>query len=341
VTEAARQGGTPVTSVVVADIGGTHARFAIAEVAAGRVISLGEACTLRTADHASLRTAWEAFSQRIGGPPPPAAAIALAGPVSGEVLKFANIPWVIRPALIPEQLGVDRFILVNDFGAVGHGVGALAPEHFRHLTGPEQPLPTEGVITVLGPGTGLGVAQVVRRGGRHQIVETEGGHMDFAPLDSLEDSILAFLRARYRRVSVERVLSGPGLANLFEALGAIEGRAVRTGDDAALWGAALDGADSLAAAALDRFCLTLGAVAGDLALAHGAGAVVIVGGLATRLADHLPGSGFRQRFIAKGRFEHRMAKMPVSLITHPQPGLYGAAAAFAARLEDETSPADR
>jgi glucokinase len=322
-----------MTQLVAADIGGTHARFAIAEVANGRVMSLGPPCTLKTAGYASLQTAWEAFGLELGRPLPPAAAIAVAGPVSGEVLKLTNIPWIIRPALIPEKLGVDRFTLVNDFGAVGHAVGQVGPEHFRHLCGPERRPPTGGVVSILGPGTGLGVAQLLRRGGRDVVVETEGGHVDFAPLDSLEDAILGFLRARYRRVSVERVLSGPGLANILEALGAIEGRAVRTGDDAALWAAAIDGADSLAAAALDRFCLSLGAVAGDLALAHGAEAVVIAGGLGLRLADYLPRSGFRQRFIAKGRFEHRMAKLPVSLITHPQPGLFGAAAAFAAEHE--------
>ncbi|MEO5640765.1 MAG: glucokinase, partial [Sphingomicrobium sp.] len=100
-------------------------------------------------------------------------------------------------------------------------------------------------------------------------------------------------------------------------------------DDKMLWATALDGADALAAAALDRFCLCLGAVAGDLALAHGANAVVIAGGLGLRLKDHLPKSGFADRFIAKGRFERRMEAIPVKLITHPQPGLYGAAAAFA------------
>ena len=133
----------------------------------------------------------------------------------------------------------------------------------------------------------------------------------------------------FRRVSVERVASGRGLWNLYEALGAIEGRPLTFHDEKELWGAAMAGTDSLATAALDRFCLTLGAVAGDMALAQGAIAVVIAGGVGLRLADHLPRSGFRDRFIAKGRFERRMDDMPVKLITYPQPGLFGAAAAFA------------
>ncbi len=185
------------------------------------------------------------------------------------------------------------------------------------------------VISIVGPGTGLGVAHVLRRDGRNLIVESEGGHIDFAPLDTLEDAILQQLRRRYRRVSVERIVSGPGLMNIYEALAAIEGRAVQPIDDKALWALALAGSDNLAAAALDRFCRCLGSVAGDIALAQGGTAVVIAGGLGLKLADHLPRSAFAQRFAAKGRFEALMASLPVKIVTHPQPGLYGAAAAFA------------
>ncbi len=318
-----------MSEVVAVDIGGTHARFAIAEVEAGRVVAVGEECTLRTADHASLQTAWEEFGQRLGRPLPKAAGIAVAGPIKGEVLKLTNNPWVIRPAWIPRKLGAERYALVNDFGAVAHAVAQLDDGHFTHLCGEDRPLPQEGVISIVGPGTGLGVAQLLRRDGRYHVVETEGGHIDFAPLDSLEDQILAHLRRNYRRVSVERVASGGGLANIYHALAAIERREVRFGDDRTLWAAALSGEDSLAAAALDRFCLALGAAAGDIALAQGAQAVVVAGGLGLRLADHLPKSGFRDRFIAKGRFERMMDEMPVKLITYKQPGLYGAAAAFA------------
>jgi len=323
-----------VTEIVAVDIGGTHARFAIAEIAGGRVLSLGEDCTLKTAEHASLQTAWEEFGRRTGRDLPPAAGIAVAGPVQGEVLKLTNNPWVIRPAWIPQKLGAERYALVNDFGAVAHAVAQLDDTHFRHVCGPERALPDEGVISIVGPGTGLGVAQLLRRDGSYHVIETEGGHIDFAPLDMLEDRILTELRKRYRRVSVERVAAGPGLANLYEALAHIEERPAVYSDEKALWAAAMRCEDSLAAAALDRFCLSLGAVAGDIALAQGAGAVVIAGGLGLRLADHLPSSGFRGRFIAKGRFERRMDDMPVKLITHPQPGLFGVAAAFVARFGD-------
>jgi glucokinase len=315
--------------VAVADVGGTHARFALAEIKKGGVISLGEPVTLKTAEHASFQTAWEEFGRRERIELPKELAIAFAGPVGGDTLKLTNNPWVIRPALIKERLGVDRYTIVNDFGAVAYAVATLGDEDFRHICGPERALPSEGVISIVGPGTGLGVAALLRKPDHYEVIETEGGHVDFAPLDSLEDKILTQFRRHFRRVSVERAASGQGLWNLYEALGAIEGRDLTFHDDRALWAAALEGNDSLANAALDRLCLTLGAVAGDMALAQGATAVVIAGGVGLRIADYLPRSGFRDRFIAKGRFERRMDEMPVKLITHPQPGLFGAAAAFA------------
>ena len=315
--------------IVAADIGGTHARFALAEIDSGHVVSLGDPVTLRTAEYASFRTAWEEFGRQSGSDLPDALGMAFAGPVGGELLKLTNNPWVIRPALMEEKLGVTQYRIVNDFGAIGHAVTELGDEHFFHLAGPDTALPREGVTTIVGPGTGLGVAQVLTEGGHTHVIETEGGHVDFAPLDSLEDQILKHLRRSFRRVSVERIVSGSGLVNIYTALAAIEGKAVTPPEDKALWSAALEGSDALAAAALDRFCLALGAVAGDIALAHGANGVVIAGGLGFRLRDHLHKSGFDDRFIAKGRFERRMEAIPVKLVTHPQPGLFGAAAAFA------------
>ena len=314
--------------IAVADVGGTHARFALAQIDGGRVISLAEPVTLKTSEHGSFQLAWQDFCRR-AGEQPNELAIAFAGPVGGELLKLTNNPWVIRPALIKERLGVDRYTIVNDFGAVAYAVATLGDEHFRHLCGPQRSLPETGIISVVGPGTGLGVAALLRTAGTYEVIETEGGHVDFAPLDVLEDRILVELRRSFRRVSIERIASGRGLWNVYEALGAIEGLNLTLHDEKELWTAALAGSDSLANAALDRVCLTLGAVAGDMALAQGASAVVIAGGVGLRLADYLPQSGFRDRFIAKGRFERRMDEMPVKLITHPQPGLVGAAAAFA------------
>jgi glucokinase len=321
-----------VTEIVAADVGGTHARFAIAEVEGGRVLSLGEPVTLKTAEFASFQTAWAAFGERIGRPLPRAAGIAVASPVGGDLIRFTNNPWIIRPALIPERLGVDAHVLVNDFGAVGHAVAQVGEEQLVHLCGPDVPLPAEGMTTICGPGTGLGVAAVLKRDGSYRVIETEGGHIDYAPLDAIEDAILKRLRRTYTRVSAERICSGPGIVAIYETLAELEGRPVPSRDDKAIWAEALEGSDPLALAALDRFCLALGAVAGDLALAHGAHGVVIAGGLGLRIKDRLHDSGFDDRFVAKGRFRSMMAAIPVKLITHPQPGLFGAAAAFAQRF---------
>ena len=319
-----------MTAIVAVDIGGTHARFALAEVDAGKVINLGEAVTLKTAEHASFQTAWQEFQRMNGAPLPPATAIAIAGPVDADVIKLTNNPWIIRRSMVCEKLNVDTFVIVNDFGAVGHAVAQAGPEHFHHLTGPDQAFAPEGTLSIIGPGTGLGVAHVARTGGVYHVQATEGGHIDFAPLDAIEDAVLARLRKRYRRVSIERVVSGPGLVDLYETLAAIEGRAVQQYDDKTLWQMGMSGEDSLAAAAVDRFCLSLGSVAGDITLAQGGFAgVVIAGGLGLRIKDSLVRSGFAERFRAKGRFEGLMASIPVKLITHPQPGLFGAAAAYA------------
>lgn len=315
--------------IAVADVGGTHVRFALAEIDSGRVVDLDDPVTLKTSEHGSFQLAWQEFGRRAGIELPGSLAIAFAGPVGGDVLKLTNNPWVIRPALIKERLDVDHYTIVNDFGAVAYAVATLSEEHFRHLCGPEKPLPTAGITTIVGPGTGLGVAALLKRSGGYEVIETEGGHIDFAPLDELEDRILRELRRSFRRVSVERVVAGQGLPNLYEALATIENLDLTIHDEKELWASALAGTDSLATAALDRLCLSLGAVAGDLALAQGANAVVIAGGVGLRLANYLPQSGFRDRFIAKGRFERLMDELPVKLITHPQPGLIGAAAAFA------------
>lgn len=315
--------------IVAVDIGGTHARFALARIDDGRVIELAEAATLKTAEYASFETAWEDFGRFIGSPLPTATAIAVAALVQADIIHFTNNPWIIRPPLICEKLGVEAFSLVNDFEAVGHAVAQVEEASFQHLCGPNVALADKGTISVIGPGTGLGVAHVFRDGTDYRVQATEGGHIGFAPLDTIEDQILAHLRKSYRRVSVERVVSGPGLVDIYEALAAIEGQTIRRFEDKALWQLGLSGEDRLAAAAVDRFCLTLGSVAGDIALAQGGSGVVIAGGLGLRINDALLQSGFAERFRAKGRFEDMMSRIPVKLITHPQPGLFGAAAAFA------------
>lgn len=319
-----------MTQLVSVDIGGTHARFSIATIGDNGSITLDEPETLHTSDHASFQTAWEDYRTRKGGSLPRAVSMAIAGPVGGDVIRFTNNPWIIRPALVTEKLDVDHFTIVNDFEAVAHAVALANEDQYLHLAGPDQPLSPTGRLSVLGPGTGLGVAHLYREpDGRYRVSATEGGHIDFAPLDQIDDAILARLRKRHLRVSVERVVAGPAISDIYQTLAALEGKPVAEEDDIAIWTRGQDGSDSLAAAAVDRFCMSLGSVAGDIALAQGGfGGVVIAGGLGYRIRETLVKSGFAERFKAKGRFESLMAAIPVKLIIHPQPGLFGAAAAY-------------
>ncbi|MDB5716258.1 MAG: glucokinase [Sphingomonadales bacterium] len=260
--------------IVTIDIGGTHVRFALAGIGANSVISLGEPTTFLTADYPSLERAWAAFGVRLGQALPHAVAISFAGPVHGEVLKLTNSSWLIRPATAGASLGVETATLINDFAAVGHAIAHVGSEHFRHVCGPGIALPERGTISIVGPGTGLGVAHVLRTASGYHVNETEGGHADFSPLDAVEDRIVATLRARYRRVSAERLASGPGLKNIYDVI-ARRDPLRKSYDDDLLWAAALDGSDTFASLALDRFCLCLGAVAGDIALAQGGKGVVM------------------------------------------------------------------
>lgn len=322
--------------IVVADIGGTHARFAIAAIHQGKVTALTHAMKMKASEHVNLQTAWEAYGKDLGRALPKDGALAVAGPVAGpvggpvggDVLHFTNSSWMIRPALIPSELGLDRFTLVNDFAAVGHAVARMDGAMFSPICGPEEAPNGDGIITVVGPGTGLGVAHVLRTGDAYHVTATEGGHIDFAPLDHVEDQILQHLRKAHRRVSAERIVSGPGLATIYHILADREQQEARALSDAGLWTLALSGTDSLAAAAFDRFCLCLGSVAGDIALAQGATSVVMAGGLGSRIATRLASSGFRERFVAKGRFQSKMEAMPVRQLCEEEPGLHGAAAAF-------------
>ncbi|GGD65162.1 glucokinase [Croceicoccus mobilis] len=316
--------------IVSIDVGGTNARFAIAEVSAGRVEHLGEPVTFATGGVSGLAAAWQRFAEAQDEPLPRAAGIAVAAPLGDEEIRFTNSHWVIRPATIAQDVGLDDFVLINDFEAVGHAVARANEHFFEHLAGPDVPLPDHGVTSIAGPGTGLGVAQLWHDGaGGYRVQPTEGGHIGFSPEDRVEEKILSHVREVFPRVSIERMCSGPAIIQIAEAIAKIENLPMPSGDDRELWLSAITGSDPVAVKACERFCMILGAAAGDFALAHGANAVVIAGGLGLRLKDRLTDPGFAERFVYKGRFKGLMEKIPVKLITHPQPGLFGAAAAFA------------
>lgn len=312
------------TEIVAADIGGTHARFAVARIAAGRVAALGAETVLRAADYPGLPAAFAAFAALAGRSLPSRAAFAVAAPITPGLLRFTNSDWTINPATLAADLNLSAVTLINDFGAVALAVGDLLANpdaHFRALCGPDVPVPLLGNISIIGPGTGLGIAQLLRTTTGNHVIATEGAHIGFAPVDDFDDALLARLRPIYGRVSVERLVSGPGLRNFLTHY--------VPDDDKALWAAAIAGTDAPSAAALARFAMTLGSFAGDAALMHYPVATIIAGGLGLRLADYLPTSGFAARFTAKGRYQPVLAALPVKLLVHPQPGLHGAAAAFA------------
>jgi len=313
-----------VTELVAADIGGTHARFALAEVRNGRVLSLGEPVVLRTADHGGLASAWAAFGAMLEAPLPRHAAFGVAGPVTGGPVRFVNSDWVIDPATLAGELGLDSFLLLNDFGAMAHAVDALDEGSFIHLCGPDVPLPARGAISVIGPGTGLGVAVLQRLEEGVTVLETEGAHIHFAPLDAAERQVCDAIAKRHGRTSIERVVSGPGLGEILRSFAPQDTR-----DDASLWAAAIAGKEEATRDALAIFLASYGAAVGDLSLAHGALGVALTGGLTNRLRHLIPASRFHARFCDKGRYRARMEAIPVKLVTHPQPGLFGAAAAFA------------
>lgn len=313
-----------VTRIVVGDIGGTNARFALAEVAGGRVVSIGEPVILPTKQHAGLPSAWQAYGKQLGEPLPKLASLAIAGPVTGGPVDFKNSDWIVYPDTIEQDLDCDRVLLLNDFGAMAHAVHALGPEHFVHVCGPDVPLPDHGAITVLGPGTGLGVAALQRTAAGPVVLETEGAHIHYAPLDEKEQRVSAVVGAKYGRTSIERIVSGPGLGDVVRALAPGDTR-----NDAALWEAAIARAEPVLIEALDLFLASYGAAAGDLSLAHGAMGVALTGGLTNRLLHLIPESAFHARFCDKARYRARMETLPVKLVTHTQPGLFGAAAAFA------------
>lgn len=317
------------TELVAADIGGTHCRFALAQIENGRVLRLGEALTLKTCDYADLVEAWQTFAHHLRRPMPRAAAFAFAYPVENDLPQLTNMPWTIDPRTLPGTLGLVQYVMLNDFSAIGHASAMLGPSHFLHIAGPDRPLPETGVISIVGPGTGLGVGLVIRKDGQHEVITSEGGNMDFSPHDDLDDRLMTALRKRYDHVSAERLISGPALMDIYAV---IAGGDVPYAADRDLWQAAIEGNDPTAAAALERFCLCLGAFAGNIALAHGANGLVIAGGLGLRLRELLPTSGFAERFVAKGEYKAIMEQLPVKLITYPEPGLYGAAAAFAGRF---------
>lgn len=316
---------------IVADIGGTNARFASAQRDESGKVSISDVQKYRTADYPSFEAAYRHYAESIHVQAKHGV-FALAGPVGKDEVKLTNSPWVLRPAGLGDRLGLDSVKLINDFEAIANAVGAFGPEDFRRLDGERFENPENGVVSIVGPGSGLGVASIHWKDGHPLIVPCEGGHVGFAPADDVDIHMLRFLLGRYPRVSAERLVSGPGLVQVHIALADLEGRAIVPPQQVSLWEAAQSGHDVHAYASMERWLMLLGTVAGDIALAQGACAVVLAGGILPRIGDKLDTGLLLSRFRAKGRFETMMHGIPVAMISHAEPGLFGAASVLAASL---------
>lgn len=303
-------------AIVLGDIGGTNARFAL--LAEGR---LGPSEWLAVSAFPTFGQALAAFVDRqpveVSG-----AILAAAGPVEDNRCALTNSPWVVDGNLLERELGLAGVRVINDFAAVAWSLPELAPQDLVAIGGGEARLGLPAAA--LGPGTGLGLACLVPAQAGPIVVETEGGHATMAPTSRREDAVIAHLRDRLGHVSAERVLSGQGLVNLYQAIGALDRRAAPPRGPEEISAAALDGSCELSSAALDMFCGLLGSFAGNVALIYGArGGIYVGGGIAPRIVEFLARSPFRERFEDKGRYRCYLSAIPTRVIVHRDPALLG------------------
>ncbi|NND36950.1 MAG: glucokinase [Gammaproteobacteria bacterium] len=309
--------------LLIGDIGGTNARFALATTDRPGFHSTVE---LQCEDFATADDAISHYLASTGVGPPDAVCLAAAGPVVDDTVKITNNHWDISAAETRADFGIESVRLLNDFEAIAYSIPLLTENEFQTIGRHDHvPLgPDDFTVAILGPGTGLGVAGLCRRGDALVPVTGEGGHISFAPETPLQIELLKVLGERFDRVSAERLIAGSGLVNIYNALATIRGEARESLTAAEIFARRDDG--EIAADAVGVFFELLGQVAGDLALTFGAvDGVYIAGGIAKRYPDVLEDSGFRTAFERKGRRRAFMERIPTRLITYGQPGLLGAA----------------
>ncbi len=306
---------------LVGDVGGTNARFALVDNE-GRVRHLH---VYQAADFNALNDIIEDFLTRtMGRKRPPRAVIAVAGPVMDGEIEFTNLDWQVSEGEILAHFEFEGVRLMNDFAAQALACPLLDAADLKPI-GPSLRGAADCPMVVLGAGTGFGVAGLARGERGDLAVATEGGHAAFAPSDEVEYAAWKRQKARHGRVSIERLLSGQGLFDLYLTVAEMQGQAAVHADQKAVTEAGNAG-DPLASETMDRFCGILGAVAGDLALSFGArGGVFVSGGIAPKMADRLAKGDFRRRFEDKGRLSPYVQQIPTSLVLHPYPAILGAA----------------
>jgi glucokinase len=309
--------------VLVGDVGGTNARFALADLSRKPAMI----SQIRDYSSRSYARANDVVRQYLAEEKlrslPGIATIAVAGPISQGSVRFTNLGWTLSEHEL-KTIGFSQVRLVNDFAALALATPHLESGSLREIGDAGRGDP-EKTIAVIGPGTGFGASALVRDGGQTIAMAAEGGHASFAPDDDVECEILRVLSREFAHVSIERILSGPGLRTLHETLNRIEGIADGVRDPAEITRRALAGEEPFART-LMRFCVILGSVAGDFALYYGAqGGVYIAGGIAPAILPALEKSEFRRRFEAKGRFESYLRAIPTKIIIHTHAAFLGAA----------------
>ncbi|MCV2356013.1 glucokinase [Paucibacter sp. B2R-40] len=319
-------------AILLADIGGTNARFAWQSEVGGPIETVR---SYPCAEFASLQMAIEAYLLELGRGHPDQAAIGIANPVSGDRVSMTNHHWSFSIEQMRQALGLQRLVVMNDFTALALALPDLADDEKRLICG-GAPVPG-AALALIGPGTGLGVSGLIPAGTgkdfRYQVLDSEGGHGSLCASTPREWAVLQHLQTRFGHASAERAVSGQGLVWVYEALSSLDGAPTPAQPNAGpltaaqISAAALAHSDSRAGEALELFFAFLGAMAGNLALTLGArGGLYLGGGILPRLADRLACSAFQSRFVGKGRFSDYLQAIPVYLIqTQESPALRGVA----------------
>jgi glucokinase len=309
---------TGINRALLADIGGTNARFALLDGS-----GIGPVEHIKVANYATASDVIAAFlTPRTAKGSIHAAILDIAGPIANNRATMTNSRWSIDADDLQKSFGFRAVHLLNDFEAMAWALPALGSSDLFSVGAQHSKIGAP--MLVVGPGTGFGVACLIPRSAASFAIVTEAGHATLPVASERESRIVDHLRQRFGHVSIERALSGPGLENLYEALAAIDGVQTLNRDAASIMQVALDGSCAASRAALDLFCSLLGAVCGDLALTFGAhGGVYVAGGIVPRFIDHLARSDFRERFESKGRFESYLRDIPVRIIVKPDASFVG------------------
>lgn len=310
---------------LLADIGGTNARFALCEG-----LTVRDELQLRCADYPAVEQAVAHYLEIVGERRPlQEAALAIAAPLSGDQVNMTNHSWGFSVSALREELGLQRLIVLNDFTALAMAIRHLPSHELRQVGGTRHA--STAPIALLGAGTGLGVSGLIPAGEQWLPLQGEGGHASLAPGNAREAAVLQMLWRRFEHVSAERVLSGPGLVNLYTALCQLDGVTAQPYQAADITERGLNGSSAECAETLQMFCALLGSVAGNLVLTLGAThAVYVGGGIVPRLGDYFASSEFRQRFESKGRYVEYLRSVPVYVIMSAQPAFVGLAQSFTA-----------